>query len=142
MRELGPVKVEPKGSLRAVLHALQPKELRFRVDEATDEPGRGDAINPQMLTRRPGAPGIVLGVSLTDLAVCGVRLVGRKPRVDRGLGIGVLAPRGDSYASLNRFPTHAGARTGLFIPEIDRLIVAARASGSESAAVWVLRPLF
>jgi DNA-binding beta-propeller fold protein YncE len=53
----------------------------------------------------------------------------------------VFAPRSDSYASLGRIATLAGARTGLFIPEIDRLIVAARATGSESAAVWVLRPL-
>jgi DNA-binding beta-propeller fold protein YncE len=56
--------------------------------------------------------------------------------------VDVLAPRGDSYASLGRIATLSGARTGLFIPEIDRLIVAARVSGSESAAVWVLRPLF
>jgi hypothetical protein len=54
----------------------------------------------------------------------------------------VLAPRGESYASLGRIATLPGARTGLFIPEIDRLIVAARARGPESAAVWVLRPLF
>jgi hypothetical protein len=56
--------------------------------------------------------------------------------------VDVLARRGDSYASLGRVATLAGARTGLFIPEIDRLIVAARARGSESAGVWVLRPSF
>ena len=54
----------------------------------------------------------------------------------------VFAVRGESYASLGRTATLAGARTGLFIPEIDRLMVAARATRSESAAVWVLRPLF
>jgi len=56
--------------------------------------------------------------------------------------VDVLAPRGQGYASRGRIATLSGARTGLFVPEIDRLIVAARARGSESAAVWVLRPSF
>jgi DNA-binding beta-propeller fold protein YncE len=55
--------------------------------------------------------------------------------------VDVLGPRGESYASVGRIATLSGARTGLFIPEIDRLIVATRARGSESAAIWVLRPL-
>lgn len=38
-------------------------------------------------------------------------------------------------------PTAPGARTGLFVPELDRLFVAVRASGSESAAIWVFRPI-
>jgi hypothetical protein len=36
--------------------------------------------------------------------------------------------------------TRQGARTGLFVPELDRLVVAARASGKEGAALLVLRP--
>jgi DNA-binding beta-propeller fold protein YncE len=56
--------------------------------------------------------------------------------------VDVLAARGESYVSLGRFATLSGTRTGLFVPEIDRLVVAARARGSESAAIWVLRPLF
>jgi len=55
--------------------------------------------------------------------------------------VDVFAARGESYTSLGRIATRPGARTGLFVPEIDRLLVAARASASESAAVWVLRPL-
>lgn len=39
-----------------------------------------------------------------------------------------------------RLPTKAGARTGLFHPEADRLFVAARANGDSSAALWVLAP--
>ena len=54
----------------------------------------------------------------------------------------VFAAHAASYASLGRIATLPGARTGLFIPEIDRLVVAARARGSEPASVWVLRPLF
>jgi len=56
--------------------------------------------------------------------------------------VDVFAAHGESYASVGRITTLSGARTGLFIPEIDRLVVAARAKGSEPASVWVLRPLF
>jgi DNA-binding beta-propeller fold protein YncE len=41
---------------------------------------------------------------------------------------------------LARVPTIAGARTSLFVPELDRLFVAVRARGGEPAAIWVLRP--
>jgi hypothetical protein len=41
---------------------------------------------------------------------------------------------------LARVPTAAGARTGLFVPEFDRLFVAARAQAGGPAALWVLRP--
>ncbi len=45
------------------------------------------------------------------------------------------------YHPLARFPTHSGARTSLFVPELDRLFVAARAGllGSD-AALLVFRP--
>jgi DNA-binding beta-propeller fold protein YncE len=55
--------------------------------------------------------------------------------------VDVLKPNGDTYASLGRIETNSGARTGLFVPELDRLVVAVRARGSEPAAVWVYRPL-
>lgn len=39
-----------------------------------------------------------------------------------------------------RVPTAVGARTGLFVPELDRLFVAARAGPHEPAAIWVFQP--
>ena len=44
------------------------------------------------------------------------------------------------YRRLARLPTVAGARTSLFVPDLDRLFLAVRARSSEPAAVWVLRP--
>jgi DNA-binding beta-propeller fold protein YncE len=44
------------------------------------------------------------------------------------------------YRRLGRFATSSGSRTGLYIPELDRLLVAIRATAAEPAAVWVLRP--
>jgi len=45
-----------------------------------------------------------------------------------------------SYEHLSRIPTVSGARTSLFVPELDRLFVAVRAAGSNPAGIWVLRP--
>src|SRR5262249_36894620 len=45
-----------------------------------------------------------------------------------------------SYERLSRIPTASGARTSLFVPELDRLFVAVRAAGSNPAGIWVLRP--
>jgi hypothetical protein len=54
---------------------------------------------------------------------------------DRG-GDGGRVPR-----HMARVPASPGARTGLFVPGLDRLFVAARATAAGApAAVWVLRP--
>jgi DNA-binding beta-propeller fold protein YncE len=44
------------------------------------------------------------------------------------------------YAHLGSLPTAVGSRTGLFVPELDRLFVAIRASRNEPAAIWAIRP--
>ena len=54
--------------------------------------------------------------------------------------VDVIASRPDGFRSLARIPTGAGARTGLFAPELDRLFVAVRASGNQPATIWVFRP--
>jgi YVTN family beta-propeller protein len=54
--------------------------------------------------------------------------------------VDVIAARGSAYQRVARIATAKGARTSLFVPEIDRLFVAARATAEEPAAVWVFRP--
>lgn len=54
--------------------------------------------------------------------------------------VAVFAAQGDGYSRLARIRTVAGARTGLYVPELDLLFVAARATAGESAAVWSFRP--
>ena len=44
------------------------------------------------------------------------------------------------FRRIARIRTVAGARTSLFVPELDRLFVAVRANGAEPAAIWVYRP--
>jgi DNA-binding beta-propeller fold protein YncE len=55
--------------------------------------------------------------------------------------VDVLEQQGTEYRRLARVPTVSGARTSLFVPELDRLFVAVRAQSSESAAIWVFRPV-
>ena len=54
--------------------------------------------------------------------------------------VDVFAAQGDSYSRLAQIRTVAGARTGLFVPALDRLFVAVRAAGGNPAAVWVFQP--
>jgi YVTN family beta-propeller protein len=54
--------------------------------------------------------------------------------------IDVLDQREAEYRRLARVPTISGARTSLFVPELDRLFVAVRAKSNEPAAIWVFRP--
>ena len=44
------------------------------------------------------------------------------------------------WRRLAQIRTASGARTSLFMPEIDRLLLAVRANGREPAAIWVFRP--
>jgi hypothetical protein len=54
--------------------------------------------------------------------------------------IDVLETVEAGYRHLARVPTVSGARTSLFVPELDRLFVAARARSNQPAAIWVFRP--
>jgi hypothetical protein len=45
-----------------------------------------------------------------------------------------------SYELLSKIPTVSGARTSFFVPELDRLFLAIRATGATPAGIWVLRP--
>jgi DNA-binding beta-propeller fold protein YncE len=65
----------------------------------------------------------------------------RRVYVSCGQGaVDVLESDEQGYRRLARVPTVPGARTSLFVPELDRLFVAARAASNEPAAIWVFRP--
>jgi hypothetical protein len=66
----------------------------------------------------------------------------RRVYVSCGEGVvDVLEQAEAGYRRLARVPTVSGARTSLFVPELDRLFVAVRARSGEPAAIWVFRPL-
>ena len=54
--------------------------------------------------------------------------------------VDVFEATAGAYRRAARIPTVSGARTSLFVPELDRLLVAVRARSEEAAAIWVFRP--
>ena len=87
------------------------------------------------------------GAVIADVDTCGdaddVFVDPKRHRVYVSCGAGVadvFEERAGSYQRIARIPTVAGARTSLFVPDLDRLFVAVRASSSEPAGIWVFRP--
>ncbi len=65
----------------------------------------------------------------------------RRVYVSCGEGVVDVLERSEpGYGRMARVPTASGARTLLFVPELDLLFVAVRASSNEPAAIWVFRP--
>jgi len=54
--------------------------------------------------------------------------------------IDVFSQEASGYQHVGGLPTSSGARTSLFVPELDRLYLAVRAASSTPAAIWVARP--
>jgi DNA-binding beta-propeller fold protein YncE len=52
----------------------------------------------------------------------------------------VLDAKGSAYRHAARIATVPGARTSLFVPELDRLLLAVRAEAEQPASIWVFRP--
>jgi hypothetical protein len=87
------------------------------------------------------------GSRAASLDTCGdaddVFVDAKRRRVYVTCGAGVVdmfEDRAGGYQRIGQVATVAGARTALFVPELDRLFVAVRAAGGEAAAIWVFRP--
>ena len=88
------------------------------------------------------------GSAIASVGACGdtddLFFDAKRQRVYLSCGDGyldVFEAQGDAYRRLDHIPTISGARTALFVPELDRLFVAARANPGEPAALWVFRPI-
>jgi DNA-binding beta-propeller fold protein YncE len=87
------------------------------------------------------------GVLAANVETCGdaddVFVDAKRDRVFVSCGDGyldVFAPAAAGYARIAHVETVSGARTALFVPELDRLYLAVRARGGQQAAIWVYRP--
>jgi DNA-binding beta-propeller fold protein YncE len=54
--------------------------------------------------------------------------------------IDVFSRDAGGYQHSGKLTTSAGARTSLFVPELDRLYLAVRAASATPASIWVIRP--
>jgi DNA-binding beta-propeller fold protein YncE len=94
-----------------------------------------------------GAFAMTDGVMGASTDICGdiddVFVDAKRQRIYASCGEGfveVIDKASTPWRRLARVRTVAGARTSLFVPQLDRLFVAVRANGAEPAAIWVLRP--
>jgi DNA-binding beta-propeller fold protein YncE len=97
---------------------------------------------------RLGVFGMADGRAIGTLETCGdaddVFVDAKRHRVYVACGAGsvdVFEPEANGYRRIARVPTVVGARTALFIPDLDRLVVAARATASAPASLWVFSPI-
>jgi DNA-binding beta-propeller fold protein YncE len=88
------------------------------------------------------------GEKIAEQSTCGdsddVFFDAKRNRVYVSCGDGhidVFAAEGTSYQRRARIPTVPGARTSLFIPAMDRLALAVRATGTQPAAIWLYRAM-
>lgn len=89
------------------------------------------------------ADGKLVGSSPTCSDVDDLFIDPKRERIYLSCGEGfldVLAADGTSYRQAARIATAAGARTSLFVPELDRLLLAVPARGGTAAAIWIFRP--
>jgi DNA-binding beta-propeller fold protein YncE len=124
----------------------KPAGLEGNFPMAIDDRGERLAV----IYRKPAALVIFdtgQGAVITRAPTCGdaddVFFDTKRQRLYVSCGEGAIAvfqKQGETYRELGRVPTVAGARTSLWVPELDRLFLAVRATGREPAAVWVYRP--
>jgi DNA-binding beta-propeller fold protein YncE len=99
--------------------------------------------NPPTLTAfsmKDGAP-VASAMTCGDSDDVFVDAKRRRVYVSCGEGyLDVFEPDAGTFRRTARLPTASGARTALFVPELDRLFLALRARDRERAAIWVYRP--
>jgi DNA-binding beta-propeller fold protein YncE len=123
------------------------------ADRGATFPMALDRVRRQVLVifRAPAALGVFSmtnGKRIATTETCGdaddLFIDAKRSRVYVSCGDGfldVLEARETTYRRIARTPTVSGARTSLFVPEMDRLLVAARASSGEPATIWIFRPM-
>src|SRR5712671_719164 len=123
------------------------------ADRGANFPMALDHVRRQILVifRAPAELGVFSvtdGKPIATTETCGdaddLFIDAKRARVYVSCGAGfldVLEPKEATYRRIARIPTPSGARTSLFVPEMDRLLVAVRASSAEPAAIWMFRPM-
>ena len=109
---------------------------------------RGAAQQVVVVFRSPARLGVFAmadGASVASAETCGdaddVFADAKRERIYLSCGDGFLDVfDAKDVRRIARIRTVVGARTSLFVPELDRLFLAVRANGSEPAAIWVFRP--
>lgn len=128
------------------------KTETWPVREGGNFPMAIDKANSRVLIVSRSPPNLSVraaddGAVIAAVDTCGdsddVFVDGRRDRVYVSCGAGfvdVFETKGAHYERTAHIATMAGARTSLFVPELDRLYLAVRAGSGVEAAIWVFRP--
>jgi YVTN family beta-propeller protein len=148
------VNVPNAHSVAVVDRAAQKQIGKWPIpDHGANFPMALDPVRRQVLVifRAPAELGVFSmtgGKLIATAETCGdaddLFVDAKRERVYVSCGAGfldVFEPKGTTYRHIARVPTVSGARTSLFVPELDRLLVAVRTSSAEPAAIWVFRPI-
>jgi len=123
------------------------------ADRSANFPMALDHVHHQILVifRAPAELGVFSmtdGKPIAAIETCGdaddLFIDAKRARVYVSCGAGlldVLEAKETSYRRIAHIPMISGARTSLFVPEMDRLLVAVRGSSEEPAAIWMFRPM-
>jgi hypothetical protein len=87
------------------------------------------------------------GLTIAKSDTCGdsddVFVDRKRKRVYVSCGAGsidIFAQEGNAYPHVARIATVGGARTSLFVPDLDVFLLAVRATSREPASIWVFKP--
>jgi YVTN family beta-propeller protein len=148
------VNVPDAHGIAVVDRASQKQTSKWPIpDHGANFPMALDPVRRQVLVifRAPAELGVFSmtgGKLIATAETCGdaddLFVDAKRGRVYVSCGAGfvdIVEAKGTTYRRTARIPTVSGARTSLFVPEIDRLLVAVRSSTAEPAAIWVFRPI-
>jgi YVTN family beta-propeller protein len=148
------VNVPDARGIAVVDRVLQTQIAKWPLtDQGANFPMALDHVRRQVLVifRAPAELGVFSmtdGKLIATPETCGdaddLFIDAKRSRVYVSCGAGfldVLEANEAAYRRIARIPTVSGARTSLYVPEMDRLLVAVRASSGEPAAIWVFRPV-
>jgi DNA-binding beta-propeller fold protein YncE len=136
-----------------VLNGLNGSQIRWPIREGGNFPMAFDKSNGRVLIVSRNPPKLSVhsahdGTLIASTETCGdsddLFVDDKRSQVYVSCGAGsvdVFDAKGGRYNRVARVPTVAGARTSLFVPELDRLYVAVRASAATEAAIWGFRPV-
>ena len=99
--------------------------------------------SPPKLSVRAAGDGAVIATVDTCGDSDDVFVDGKRDRIYVSCGAGfidVFEAKGTHYERAAHVATMTGARTSLFVPDLDRLYLAVRAGSAAEAAIWVFRP--
>ena len=143
----------PKAREIAVVDRFASKQTAsWPIDNGSNFPMALDENSGRVLVafRNPAQLGVFSmqdGSAIATVDACGdaddLFVDAKRQRAYLSCGDGyldVFEAQGETYQRAAHVPTISGARTSLFVPEVDRLFVAARANPGAPAAIWVFRP--